>query len=203
MKTRRGCGAFTLVELLVVVTIIAVLLALLFPALRGSLSRARSAMCQSNLRQQYLTAMIWIDAHDGLVPPCTDAGPAYTGFPANHDSCLGDNTYSFYALDCIGKTLGLTAAVASRDARNVPIMMCPERPWKRLDQLYAADLASGGPPNVYPAYGGYGCNAMGAFRNNCSTYPSNPDWNWRLIIFPKFTTRLISFAPRRRRSRPS
>ncbi len=43
--------AFTLLELLIVITIIVILVALLMPALDGSTARARTAQCISNMRQ--------------------------------------------------------------------------------------------------------------------------------------------------------
>jgi prepilin-type N-terminal cleavage/methylation domain-containing protein/prepilin-type processing-associated H-X9-DG protein len=46
----RRRGGFTLIELLVVVAIIAVLIALLFPAIRGTVGAARSFRCQSSQR---------------------------------------------------------------------------------------------------------------------------------------------------------
>ncbi len=46
--------AFTLVELLVVVSIIAVLLAMLSPALEEAAYRAQQAKCLGNIRHQHL-----------------------------------------------------------------------------------------------------------------------------------------------------
>ena len=62
-------SAFTLIELLVVIAIIAILAALLLPALHKAAGTARSAGCMNNLRQLYLAWDTFAhDNQDQLVP---------------------------------------------------------------------------------------------------------------------------------------
>lgn len=80
MKTilsRRRGGAFTLIELLTVITIIAMLAALLLPALQGGMARAKRVWCENNLRQVGLGFHLFMHDHGGKFPmgvPMSDGG---------------------------------------------------------------------------------------------------------------------------------
>jgi len=71
---------FTLIELLVVVAIIAVLVALLLPALSSARERARAVACQSNLRQIGVTVFHYTMDFNGMIPRCTAGDPWYWGY---------------------------------------------------------------------------------------------------------------------------
>lgn len=133
---KARCCAFTLIELLVVIAIIAILAALLFPALAAAKRRAQETVCMNNLNQLQLCWIMYSeDNNDNLVlnaptasstPPDSpnldswiDGNVADAGFPTQTDPNGATNTAPIKQgkLWIYNKSLGIYACPADHNAK--------------------------------------------------------------------------------------
>jgi prepilin-type N-terminal cleavage/methylation domain-containing protein/prepilin-type processing-associated H-X9-DG protein len=114
-KTQKQ--AFTLVELLVVIGIIAVLIAILLPALSKAREQSKQVYCMSNLRQLYTATEVYVTTYKGyMMPARIGSGSAQSNF--------------WWGVDVLGplmgvKRVGNTAAQAEAVARISKMLNCP------------------------------------------------------------------------------
>ena len=74
MKKQLQKERFTLIELLVVIAIIAILAAMLLPALKAARDRGKSAACVSNHKQTALAIQQYASDWDGVIVPACQVG---------------------------------------------------------------------------------------------------------------------------------
>lgn len=94
----KTAGGFTLVELLVVIAVVAILAALLLPAIGTSKRKAQRVVCVNNLRQINLGIRMYCDdSHDsspstnGATLTSTNILPLYTSYKALMKNYVGLN----------------------------------------------------------------------------------------------------------------
>jgi prepilin-type N-terminal cleavage/methylation domain-containing protein len=83
LRERKARGAFTLVELLVVIGIIALLIGILLPVLAKARAQANRTVCLSNIRQLGHAIIMYCNDNDGYFPTCAYAanGVSYIHYP--------------------------------------------------------------------------------------------------------------------------
>src|SRR5271155_2106649 len=92
MNRRSKQEAFTLVELLVVIGIIAVLVGILLPALNKARAQAMLVQCQSNLRQWGIGVTNYVSTYNGALPqkgPDGSTNGSPNEFGSANSGCVG------------------------------------------------------------------------------------------------------------------
>jgi prepilin-type processing-associated H-X9-DG protein/prepilin-type N-terminal cleavage/methylation domain-containing protein len=135
-RSRRRSDAFTLVELLVVIGIIAVLIGVLLPALNKARASAQTVQCLSNCRQLAIASTIFANEHKGYMQTVTSDAPGNSVIRYNDPQRLkwsyrSDNNLLQDVYSALLRYLGAKgeATFQTEAEGKTKVFRCPADPW--------------------------------------------------------------------------